>query len=71
MALHRMVGLHKDIAAIIFADYSHLQQYHFGKPSRNAYHNEKWAAMIEAVGLVPSERNTSRSAFYHLTHLVV
>jgi hypothetical protein len=32
----------------------HLQQYHFGKPSRNAYHNKAWAAMMEAVGLIPS-----------------
>jgi predicted SprT family Zn-dependent metalloprotease len=33
----------------------HLQQHHFGKPSRNAYHNKEWAAMMEAVGLVPSD----------------
>jgi SprT-like family len=33
----------------------HLQQHHFGKTLRNAYHNKQWAAMMEAVGLVPSD----------------
>lgn len=33
----------------------HLEQHHFGKPSRTAYHNKQWAGMMEAVGLVPSD----------------
>ena len=33
----------------------HLEQHHFGKPSRNGYHNKEWAAMMQAVGLVPSD----------------
>ena len=33
----------------------HLQQHHFGKPSRGRYHNREWARMMEAVGLVPSD----------------
>jgi len=32
----------------------HLQQYHFGRPSRGSYHNKKWAEMMEAVGLIAS-----------------
>lgn len=33
----------------------HLQQHHFGKASRNGYHNKEWARMMEAVGLIPSD----------------
>ena len=32
----------------------HLWQHHFGNPGRGRYHNEEWAAKIEAVGLMPS-----------------
>jgi len=32
----------------------HLQQKHFGKPSRNGYHNKEWAGMMDMVGLTPS-----------------
>jgi predicted SprT family Zn-dependent metalloprotease len=34
---------------------THLQQHHFGKPSRISYHNKEWARMMKAVGLVPSD----------------
>jgi len=33
----------------------HLWQHHFGKPSRNGYHNREWAAKMREVGLVPSD----------------
>lgn len=32
----------------------HLWQHHFGKPSRNGYHNKQWADQMRAIGLVPS-----------------
>jgi predicted SprT family Zn-dependent metalloprotease len=34
---------------------AHLQQHHFGKPSRTSYHNKEWAGMMKAVGLIPSD----------------
>lgn len=33
----------------------HLQQHHYGKPSRAGYHNKEWAVMMRAVGLIPSD----------------
>ena len=33
----------------------HLQQHHFGKPSRNGYHNQEWARMMEDAGLIASD----------------
>ena len=32
----------------------HLQQHHFGKISRNGYHNAQWAEWMRTVGLEPS-----------------
>jgi ribosomal protein S27AE len=32
----------------------HLEQAHFGGPSRSGYHNAEWARMMRAVGLIPS-----------------
>jgi hypothetical protein len=33
---------------------THLEQHHFGKPSRNGYHNKQWGDYMKAVGLYPS-----------------
>lgn len=33
----------------------HLEQQHFGKPSRTGYHNQGWADLMLAVGLIPSD----------------
>ncbi|GJE38323.1 MULTISPECIES: SprT-like domain-containing protein [Methylobacterium] len=32
----------------------HLEQQHFGTPSRPGYHNREWARMMRAVGLIPT-----------------
>jgi predicted SprT family Zn-dependent metalloprotease len=33
----------------------HRWQHHFGQPGRGRYHNHEWAAMMERVGLMPSD----------------
>ncbi|MBK8177245.1 MAG: SprT-like domain-containing protein [Rhodospirillales bacterium] len=33
---------------------THLEQHHFGAPSRQGYHNKEWAGLMRAVGLIPS-----------------
>ena len=38
---------------------THLEQYHFGKPSRNGYHNKQWGEYMKAVGLYPSDTGQS------------
>lgn len=32
----------------------HAWQFHFGKPSRRAYHNKEWGSKMEALGLMPT-----------------
>ena len=34
---------------------THLEQHHFGKPSRAGYHNKEWAKLMREVGLIPSD----------------
>ena len=33
----------------------HLEQQHFGEPSRNGYHNRQWAEWMQRIGLHPSD----------------
>ena len=33
----------------------HLEQHHFGKPSRSGYHNKEWAELMKKVGLIASD----------------
>lgn len=40
--------------SVLVHEMAHLQQQHFGAPSRTGYHNKEWARMMRAVGLVPS-----------------
>ena len=43
-----------EILQTIVHEMVHAWQAHFGNPSRPGYHNEEWAAKMEAVGLMPS-----------------
>ena len=44
-----------DTLATLVHEMCHLEQHHFGTPSRGRYHNREWARMMEAVGLIPSD----------------
>jgi predicted SprT family Zn-dependent metalloprotease len=44
-----------EILATLVHEMCHLEQAHFGAPSRNGYHNREWATLMERVGLVPSD----------------
>ena len=50
---HQMAD--REILAILVHEMVHLWQFHYGKPSRNGYHNKEWAMMMEAIGLIPSD----------------
>lgn len=43
-----------EILSTLVHEMVHLEQFHFGKPSRAAYHNREWARLMERVGLMPS-----------------
>jgi predicted SprT family Zn-dependent metalloprotease len=45
----------REILSTLVHEMAHLEQHHFGSPSRNGYHNKEWATMMERVGLMPSD----------------
>jgi len=45
----------REILAILVHEMIHLWQFHYGKPSRNGYHNKQWADKMESIGLIPSD----------------
>ncbi len=44
-----------NILSILVHEMVHLWQFHYGKPSRNGYHNKEWSNMMESIGLMPSD----------------
>ena len=44
----------KELLQTLVHEMCHQWQQHFGKPSRNGYHNKQWADKMESVGLMPS-----------------
>ncbi|MEO5347646.1 MAG: SprT-like domain-containing protein [Magnetococcus sp. YQC-9] len=44
----------EEVLSTLTHEMTHLWQHHYGKPSRNAYHNAEWAAKMKTVGLQPS-----------------
>jgi ribosomal protein L37AE/L43A len=45
----------REILSTLVHEMTHLEQEHFGKPSRGGYHNKGWAALMKAMGLIPSD----------------
>jgi hypothetical protein len=51
----------------------HLEQHHFGTPSRSGYHNKEWADLMDRVGLTPTETGEpgGRRTGQRVTHMIV
>lgn len=51
----------------------HHWQAHWGKPSRNCYHNLEWAEKMEAVGLLPTDTGEpgGRRVGQRVTHCIM
>jgi predicted SprT family Zn-dependent metalloprotease len=43
------------ILSTLVHEMTHLEQHHFGAPSRGGYHNKEWGMLMERVGLMPSD----------------
>ena len=43
-----------EVLSTLVHEMVHLEQHHFGTPSRSGYHNKEWASWMERVGLIPS-----------------
>jgi predicted SprT family Zn-dependent metalloprotease len=51
----------------------HLEQHHFGTPSRAAYHNRQWADWMERIGLMPSDTGApgGKRTGQQMTHYII
>ena len=51
----------------------HLEQAHFGSPSRGNYHNREWADLMERIGLMPSSTGApgGKRTGQSMTHYVI
>jgi len=61
-----------EILSTLVHEMVHLWQHHFGKPSRQSYHNKQWAAKMREVGLVPTGTGESggKETGQNMTHYV-
>jgi predicted SprT family Zn-dependent metalloprotease len=44
----------EEILSTLAHEMAHLWQHHFGKPSKNGYHNRQWAELMATIGLQPT-----------------
>lgn len=62
----------EEVYSTLVHEMCHLQQHHFGKPSRSGYHNKEWAQMMEAVGLIPTDTGAigGKKTGQRVTHVI-
>lgn len=63
----------RDIMSTLVHEMCHVWQQHFGKPSKNGYHNKQWGTKMDEVGLCPSntgEEGGKRTG-QQMTHFIV
>ena len=62
-----------NVLSTVVHEMVHLAQHHFGKPSRNGYHNRQWATAMKAIGLQPSDTGEpgGRETGQQVSHYVV
>ena len=60
------------VVSTLVHEMAHCLQQEYGKPSRRGYHNEEWAAKMDAIGLVPSSTAAAGGARtgYRVSHYV-
>jgi predicted SprT family Zn-dependent metalloprotease len=61
-----------DILSTLAHEMAHLWQYHFGKPSRNGYHNREWASKMREIGLIPTDTGQldGKETGQRMTHII-
>lgn len=61
-----------EILSTLVHEMCHLEQHHFGKPSRSGYHNAEWAKMMRRVGLIPTDTGAlgGKETGQRVTHVI-
>jgi hypothetical protein len=63
----------RETLSTLVHEMAHLWQQHFGKPSRNGYHNKEWGRMMKEIGLHPSStgREGGKETGQRVSHYIV
>lgn len=62
----------EEILSTLAHEMVHLWQYHFGKPSRDGYHNKEWARKMIEIGLQPvSNDDPKKIVGQSMTHSII
>lgn len=63
----------RDILSTLTHEMTHLEQQHFGKPPKKAYHDKKWGDLMKRVGLYPSNTGApgGKETGSKMTHYIV
>lgn len=69
---HFMGRTVEDVLSTLVHEMTHVEQHHFGKPTRPGYHNKQWAGLMRAVGLIPSHTGApgGKDVGQQMTHYV-
>jgi predicted SprT family Zn-dependent metalloprotease len=64
-------GFEKVLSTLVH-EMCHLEQHHYGKPSRSGYHNTEWSRMMFSVGLIPSHTGEEggKQTGQNMTHYI-
>jgi predicted SprT family Zn-dependent metalloprotease len=60
------------ILSTLVHEMCHLEQHHFGHPSRAGYHNREWVEMMHRVGLIASAsgKEGGKQTWQRMTHYI-
>jgi predicted SprT family Zn-dependent metalloprotease len=63
----------REILSTLVHEMVHQEQKHFGKPSRNGYHNKEWSHWMERIGLMPSATGApgGKRTGQRMTHYII
>jgi predicted SprT family Zn-dependent metalloprotease len=72
-AKHFQPSTTEDILSTLVHEMVHLEQHHFGTPSRGGYHNREWGALMKRVGLYPSstEKPGGKETGQRVSHYII
>ena len=62
----------EQIFSTLVHEMCHLEQYHFGHPSRGGYHNREWAELMRRIGLMASSTGNEggKQTGQRMTHYI-
>lgn len=63
----------QEILSTLVHEMVHVWQHHFGKPSRNGYHNKEWGEKMDEIGLCPSNTGElgGKRTGQQMTHYII